>query len=268
MWFRIICLQSSLGKHKFKRFPRERLPLENLLESKLLFLTERKGLCKCKGNTDPAKALKNIRLGCVSSDITFIHYIFGKIRRYYTLVQRQGLPVTGLLPFHFGHFLGLALLPFPQIMLTWMLWKSIPLSTDTSLSSGLGHTEEAGLLLFPFFPTPQMFKGPLLITCRSCPLWVTWTGPAGIKSDLCSWAGHLGFGGCWRVGWWTRDIWGIKLNKSPVVLLCCACFCRELCGDFPVSIPFMVLIFQSVAPYFWQFSCFWVEKAQCPCWPP
>lgn len=176
MWFRIICLQSSLGKHKFKIFPRERLPLGNLLESKFLFLTERKGLCKCKGNTDPAKALKNIRLDCVSSDITFIHYIFGKIRRYYTLVQRQGLPVTGLLPFHFGHFLGLALLPFPQIMLTWMLWKSIPLSTDTSLSSGLGHTEEAGLLLFLFFPTPQMFKGPLLITCRSCPLWVTWTG--------------------------------------------------------------------------------------------
>lgn len=158
MWFRIICLQSSLGKHKFKRFPREGLLLENLLESKILFLTERKGLCKCKGNTDPAKAPKNIRLDCVSSDITFICDIFGKIRRYGILHPKARIACYRLVALPLWPFLGLALLPFPQIMLTWMLWKSIPLSIDTNLNSGLGHTEEVGLLLFPYFPTPQVSK--------------------------------------------------------------------------------------------------------------
>lgn len=60
----------------------------------------------------------------------------------------------------------------------------------------------------------------------------------------------------------------MKLSQSPVVLLCYACLCRGLCGDFSVSILFMDLIFQSVAPYFWEFSCFWVKKTQCPWWSP
>lgn len=158
MWFRIICLQSSLGKHKFKRFPRERLLLENLLESKILFLTERKGLCKCKGNTDPAKAPKNIRLDCVSSDITFICDIFGKIRRYGILHPKARIACYRLVALPLWPFSWSGLAPLPTHNVDLNAMKKYSPFHRHELNSGLGHTEEVGLLLFPYFPTPQVSK--------------------------------------------------------------------------------------------------------------
>lgn len=141
VWFGIICFQNSLGEHKFQRFFRELLPLEN-----------------------------------------------------YFLIS----------PPHRCSPCCLEVLP------------------------SMGHLE---------WPSRD----------RTWPVFLSRT--LGIWRVLKSWVMGMGYQ-------------GHEISKSPVVLLCSACLCRGLCGDFPVSIPFVVLILQAVA------LCFWVEKTQCPWWPP
>lgn len=93
-----------------------RQALEN--SNQTFFLTERKGLCKCKSSIDPVKALKNIKLDCVFSNVKLNCDICGKVRRD-TASQhcpREGIACyRALFVFHFGRFHDLAflLLTFP-----------------------------------------------------------------------------------------------------------------------------------------------------------